>query len=637
LEYTKQVLEKRFDYTDPQDAFDTVQEIVLNTDRNEKDPTNAVMNTFNLDIEDARKWFIKGLECLRPENMFCMFLSKDHINEAPMTEKWFGTKYNSYDFTKPSLHRMDKIISNPITAPIELEHLIPTDKGCEILENVPDYKHEREGVYFFIKHKPQFRKPMVMASVQLVLNKKYYPEGMDWEELIVRSTVCHLINNYLKRKMGKYHRIMSGYSIDVSKEGFGIGLTCFTEHMELVLVDAIKIMKNFIKMEFEPDMKKYIETWFGQSIERMAKTTGNMKVCQPYRQCAEGFNMLVLKGQKTIDEQIEMIKQIKLESINSIKETWKDPKRNHFGVKILVEGNTHENMKDIIHQHLDEYSQNIVPLENLYCPTVNLWNKSVTSRQMAHLEDEINSAVIFVRSLGCCDLLKETIAEVYNGLMQQNFFDVLRSQKQLGYVVTCRMTSVHGQLYHQSIIQSSSVGPTKIKEEITNYLNDFDKDASKKVEDILERIDNRQKQLIEPIKSLSECFEKDWAELDSYRMNFDADDKKVHILESLKNDPSGYVQVLIDHMHSGKTFSFETYGKDHREEFDQADENQLQLQSEQLGLTKEAKITIEEIDKIKEEIKQDKNKEESESPLMIKEFPSEAIIFNKPGMEIEVC
>ena len=87
-------------------------------------------------------------------------------------------------------------------------------------------------------------------------------------------------------------------------------------------------------MEFEPDMKKYIETWFGQSIERMAKTTGNMKVCQPYRQCAEGFNMLVLKGQKTIDEQIEMIKQIKLESINSIKETWKDPKRNHFGVKI---------------------------------------------------------------------------------------------------------------------------------------------------------------------------------------------------------------------------------------------------------------------------------------------------------------
>lgn len=637
IEYVKRYLKSNFKFSNPSDAFDTVENIVVAADRHPDDPENILIDNFSLSTEHATAWFVKALNCLMVSNMFCTFISRRHIKNPTKVEKWFGTSWDNNPFVGPTEEQLVNIMNDPATRVFELEHLLPTVEGCKILENVQDYTEQKGGVFVYIKHKPQFKKPMVIMNVKLILNKQFYPDGFDDNELFVRMNVCHLVNSFLKRKMSKYKRIMSGYSIGVSKDGFSCFMTCFTEHTEQMLDEAMKIFKDFIKMDFNPSLLSFILTWFTQSMQFMAKETANERLCQPFQQSAQDFSLLVMKGENTVKEQVKTILSLDSVGFDWIKKLWKNGKRGNFGLKILVEGNITKKLKSMIINHIKEYSRQEVPIEDLYCPALNIWNKKVTSRDKATSELELNSAVIYVRPMGCSDLLKEVILEVFNAMMGQDFFDTLRSKKKMGYIVLTRISSIHGRLFHHCIVQSPNFPPTKITEEIEKYLESFDKKVCTNEQEILLRINNRQKQLKEEFKNLAENFEFDWAEIDSYRLNFESKQKKIEILENIKADPKGFINILLKIMELGRPFCMETFAPQFKELMNKWEDNQHPVEIEQIGITKEVKIRVEDDVKPDKSDGEKKEQKKTETPLIVRTFPTDNIIRIKPGMGIEVC
>ncbi|MES1918035.1 hypothetical protein MHBO_000063 [Bonamia ostreae] len=426
LEYAAYLKQFHFDQRDSHSAFDEVTEIVLNTDRNLPDLRNVLQNSSKIVIEDARESFLEGLAALNPQNVFMVFSRKNHPEDkVPNEEKWFGARYGVVKMNIPTTEKFNVGATELIHKYVE-----PT------LFEAPDYEKREKGVSVFIKNRTSFKKLLIYMRTNLVLNKISFPDGMDLKDLFVFHIVADLLNKSILREMSHYSRIGSGFSIGVSIEGFSLTMSTYPEHFSEMLDSAVNYLNQFIQMDFDADLQKYIRHWFEHAKKDLVSGIANEKIVQPYQQCQYLLDQLMLDNEKTIEQKLQIAENLSLNDLERINKIFGNKENSKFGVRMLLLGNTFPDLQHYVEKAFQEYFENSIPDEQLYERKINSYESDVYLRQKATAPGTKNSGVIVARSLGSADDLREILVELLKDRESDPFFADLRTKQSLGYIAS---------------------------------------------------------------------------------------------------------------------------------------------------------------------------------------------------------
>ncbi len=337
-----------------------------------------------------------------------------------------------------------------------------------------------------------------------------------------------ILNDILNKKL---YSSLSLYKFDLSyNDGIDIFVYGYSDKILNIWSCILEAMSDF----------KYDNTKFNQIIENLIKNYRNVKSRDTQQDLEAHINKLYYKNTIFCDNAIKYLESI---TINDLIEFEKHLYDNCYYIG-LIQGNLtfeHSNkFKDIFHTFID--IKKTLPLEYVDFPNI-LNDPTFETKIYNHKpsnEKEINTnsstATLFDLGQGHYSDDKNTLLNyIFTTIINESFYDKLRTKQQLGYIVQCS-SSMYSFLDKENgvikfTIQSSTYDnlhlQTQINEFIQNIFNSLDQ---KSFENCVESCLTKLKK---PIRSLNQSFNYNFSRIFDRSFRFDSKNKKIELTKQL--------------------------------------------------------------------------------------------------------
>ena len=470
-----------------------------------------------------------------PEKMLVTVVSKEA--ETDRREKWYGAEYS---FRKPSPETLSgwreafegkKTFeglalrgSNPFI-PREVELFAKEEAAPE-----PWMLREEEGFVFWHLHDDRFNSPYSRLAVRFEIPKVYRsPENSLMTRLLLEIWRDGLTPAFYPSREAGY-----GVSVDFSTSGLSLSQSGYNDRFVFLLSNVLEATR---RVEVTPEKFETLK-------ENLLRNWKNMEEDSALNRLFYEMRHLTTDAFWYRDEYLAAADLLTLDNVKRFAEGLFDT----MTVKAFLYGNAPDDFAERVASTIGDRFRYVPSSEGQrYFPRyVDLPDGEDLVRSI-QVKDKDAAAVWFFQGKDH-SLKGEMLASLFLSVVKGPFYDTLRTQEQLGYIVNSGQYGLNFVPGVYFLVQSPEKDPVHLKERMRSFLEGFSQTLSDLPEEQLESTKTALiKQLLDEPKSSDAAFGHYWGLLNGEgEPRFDKFSVMASVVESVeKRDLLDFYAELI--------------------------------------------------------------------------------------------
>ena len=511
----------------------------FNFDYNKIDTNNTLCNrlcTSHFNIKT--KELLKNISCIsilknNYNDLFKKYINVNNFIKILISDKKFKNyKYNELNFYKDTFYTElnsitnVKLITNKILK-LDITNNIYLDSKTKLID-----KLDKFTIPILIKRREwygacsKFNEPIIYICFQ-INNNNYFNTCYN---SILTNISCTIINYILSIKFYKEYEL----SYDISLSTNFILSSIFINIKSLNDMDKLKLLINNL-YHFIINISKYVNKISNDFIENLLITLkndyNNIKFINPYEYSTYLINNNVLPNSYSTNDYLLNLKKINFNIIkNYINNLF-----NKSSLTIITYGNTY-----IIDDLFTKFNKLFT--NNPYPYYINNRLNNIIFKHPNKKETSI--CVNYLFYIGNFTPKLFLLMNIVISILSQEFFNILRTKKQLGYLVRMAINNYNNDYYIIQTVQSNKSVDT-VKKEINKFNNKIINIIKKA--NLLNYINQIKKDLSEPDNSLYDKYNKYISEIILRKYLFYKNEILLDNIDSLNiNDLLNFIKLYIN-------------------------------------------------------------------------------------------
>ena len=431
---------------------------------------------------------------MTPENVFVAVSSPGY--SGSQSEKWFGV---SYDLDQGDIETAE-VESTRLKLP-EPNPFLPESLGLVSAdEDLPLPVIQRDDVEVYVDTDVEFRVPRAVTHVSL-----RNPGGLvALEDAAIAQLYATLVQDDLNALA--YPALLAGVSYQIASppRGFRVSIGGY-EDKQFVLLN--EVMLRLINLDIDADR-------FDTLKQEMLKNLSNAAKNRPFRQAYQRVQDTLVNSGWTAEEQIPVIEGLSLVALVQ----WRDAIFKDVSLQALIHGNVEDEkaaaLVELVKQHV---SLTGVEVGEPLVATVS----GVMEVDLA--VDHADAVLALYVQNETASIEERAKSALLTHLVSPGYFSTLRTEQQLGYVVS----AIHSVFFERGgmtfLVQSPVVGPAEIRQRTLAFLDtEVERLAGMSAEEYGVNKGGLIARLTQRDKNLSQRAGRYWSDLDRGVTTFDA-------------------------------------------------------------------------------------------------------------------
>lgn len=401
------------------------------------------------------------LSWLRPDNVLLTFTSQEV--EGDQVDPWFGGEYRYSKLPAARVAAWQPDTINPALAITEPNPFLPDDLSIldvpGVSSNVgpsdkPALIRDAGGIRFWFMHDNRFQVPR--ANFYAYAMTPLFSESL--EHSLLSSLAISLVNDKLNEF--SYPANLAGvfYGVSSRARGFSIRLGGYNDKQP-ILLEAL--LRTFREADFEQARFDIIRSEMIRSLE-------NADVQMPYIRLYQELQSLLVNPYWSEQQRIDALNAITLEDVVAFIPRMLEG----LNLQVLYHGNVSAEdglaMLDILTSYLDVTPEVVDP------PYGTVVKMTADQEVVLEIDQAHEDSAIVIYMQGPDDSLRTraTLALLGN-ILRTPFFDTLRTEQQLGYVVNAGSMPILNTSGLVTTIESPVADPLVLEARINAFLLDY--------------------------------------------------------------------------------------------------------------------------------------------------------------------
>lgn len=516
-----------FDFLEKQSAADTARN--LSRQLQYFLPKN-ILNEGYLYSDYSHQLTTEYLAQLTPKNMRLVLVAKGLTTDKVQPEyntPYAMSKISAEDMSRYQAPKSINAFSLPAPNPFIATNL--TMKKIESDANNPAVVFEKSGFTLWHKQDTEFRIPKASVNVQIYSDQAGQNALARAQNYLYSALLKDSLNEfgYPAKEAELYYNVWS------TSAGMGFGVNGYDEKQAMLLTTINKRIRHL-------DID---EAAFNLHKERLIRQWNNAKFDRPYSQARSALS------------QIQRSKSYSAKALASALYTV-TPKQlaqyiNDFHKAIEVEVLVHGNMLKAESVHLGE---TLYTLNMTHSTAKERANNVVKLNNTSHaliqelVVDHNDSTIVESYISNDDSLANRAKYGLFGSMISAPFFKAIRTEQQLGYIVSGRNTRLENLPGLSFLVQSPKAGPVELKRRIDQFMLDFKRTLNDMT---AEKFDEYKQGLIKDLqakdKNLNERTRHYWSEINNKAFEFNTNDKIVAEVEKLTHsDMKAFFSSIIE-------------------------------------------------------------------------------------------
>ncbi len=460
---------------------------------------------------------------LTPSNML-MFITSSKAR-VENNSQYYQTPYLSKTLDSEYIDRIKTGISEFKLSLSPSNPFIPEDL---VLINTKSYPQpvlyeKKPGLQVWHLQHTDFQTPK--AQIIVLLNSK---QSQSLNDLSAAKLYAAYISNQLNEEL--YPALMAGldYNISASEQGLSIAISGYSDKQEILLH---KLIHAVAKPQWDQDRFELIK-------QQLIRQKNNAKRDYPFRQVLSFF-YTVLEGRWSPTDQAQAMENIDMEQLKMFSKDFVSV----FNARVLVAGNHDQNSLVSIIKQLEVLNF----ADTAISTKVAKLGSYDVSRE---IKVDHNDAVLVEYIQGDNDSIRErATVGLLSQIISAPFYNEMRTQKQLGYVVSAFAMPINRVPGICLIAQS----PVASEQVLKNEFSDFNQNFSQQVAAIdAEALDRHKNALLVNIeKTPDNLYELNARHLQSLELGYENFDFRKKLAEAIRaisvsEIKAAYQRLIID-------------------------------------------------------------------------------------------
>lgn len=486
---------------------------------------------------------------MTPENMILVLSSQSLKEETTLKETYYQTPYMIEDLSQEIIDLYNKGTMDWKTSALTLHlpeenTLIPDN--FDLLqaqgdEQVTKVREVPDSVLWHLQD-ATFNKPRVQFEARIYHSHKNMRDSTESQKYQDLWTLCYEQEMQTLNYMCELAN--SRFRVSGSLGGLIISGRCYSETFAPYLKKLPSYLEKFNSFDNEE--------LFNNKLQQVIQGMKGSLTQPPYRQALTYLRLSLQERRAQVTQEIEVLETLTFEGFKQ----WRNSFLSKVRFEWLIQGNiTSEKASEVVATFEENiktiYSSTLMTKSETY----QLRNVKMSPNQTWILEptislaDEKNSGFIKSFQLGQGFDAHFAPSSWLASWLHQEYFDELRSNQNLGYVVFAYMSQVRGVYYFNFCVQSD----VKISQEIEGLTADFLIQKQKKLselsqEDFDKIIEGSIAKNEQKFANMGERFNAHLTEVQNHMYRFNKKELKVAALKGLKKDEviAYYAKYLID-------------------------------------------------------------------------------------------
>lgn len=479
-----------FNYEANDDSMELLSDIIVNMFE-----TNEPL-FYNYDFSNInQKNYINILKELQKDCNKILILPEEKFNKTNLIKKEMKSeKYYKMDYY---------ILKNLKLEDIKLNFEIPKNNKYLLepilIENNLLTKLEIEGNNYF-RFNQDWKTPMVYSTV--LIDYPYFEK-----DFLSIQQLLYVLSYQIKEKF--YDALLLGYSISItpnsSKNLLLLNVSGYNSKVNDLIKDILENIKEL------PNLEKYINLVnieYKQILEKY-------KTKSPFHLITDLFKNEILPNYKTDSELLENYQELSIKKYYNL-------------INKILEGNKNFYL-------YGNYKKKLLSKNNFNL--VIKPNKIPNNLEMKHPNPkEKNRGIIKFYNLGKYQVRTQVLIKLINSKMSDDFFDILRTNHQVGYLVKQYYRNLNNELYLCQHIQTQK-DLSQVEELIDNFNKDFIINFSKLTDlEFNEIKENVKKDILKPNENMEEQYYDDLDEILTNKLLFNRKELLAKEIDKIKFD-----------------------------------------------------------------------------------------------------
>eukprot|EP01119_Soliformovum_irregulare_P010703 TRINITY_DN2640_c0_g1_i4.p1 TRINITY_DN2640_c0_g1~~TRINITY_DN2640_c0_g1_i4.p1 ORF type:complete len:1093 (+),score=372.86 TRINITY_DN2640_c0_g1_i4:186-3281(+) len=397
---------------------------------------------------------------LKVENMRMVLVSKNFSANANLNEPIYGTEFFKLKINETQIETWHRVNDASSLALPQLNPYLPTDFNLKTstfnlttpvqLVNVPSGKvwHQLDT---------SFERPTANWLVRI-----YTPHRNTPENLMMMTLFVDLFTNSILQDF--YPAQLAGlvYDLKSFSSGLTFSLQGYQEKQTTFLQTYFQRLKNF------PNTN-WTENYFDNSKEEVLRELRNFFKGQPYSQVLSNTYALLIENTWRTQDYLDVIDDVTLEKTLEFFGKFLDS----LYIEVLVHGNLLREDAlqgwDVINSELSAKPMNHALIKRDRTVILPKGYNFVFKDVLSNIQDE-NSCTMKYFQVEQCDLVCQVKSELISEMIYQPVFSQLRTQEQLGYIVTAGPMTLKNVEGVRLLVQSNTYDALYLDQRIDLFL-----------------------------------------------------------------------------------------------------------------------------------------------------------------------
>lgn len=401
------------------------------------------------------------LDRLVPDNVLVTLTSRTVMPDR--TEPLFGGRYRVSPVPAGRLARWRIDNIDPALAIAAPNPFLPDDVSLEDAPGVPGGDDattrpalllDGDGIRFWFRHDNTFQVPR--ANFYVYAMTPLFADSL--ENTLLSSLAISLVNDKLNEY--SYPANLAGvfYGVTRRARGFSIRLGGYDDKQPILLEE---LLKTFVEADFQQERFDIIRA-------EMIRGWENADRQMPYLRLYSELQALIVNPYWSEEERIAAIDGITLEDVEAFIPRMLD----NLNLQALYHGNVLEEealaMLDIVTRYLDVTPEVVDP------PYGTVLKLAPGRRVVQEIDvDHDDSAIVIYLQAPDDSLVTRATVSLLGTILRTPFFDTLRTEQQLGYVVNAGSMPILKTNAVVLTIESPGAGPILLEQAIDGFLADY--------------------------------------------------------------------------------------------------------------------------------------------------------------------